>query len=68
MVSESAKKATRRYITDNWDNKYKEYYHNASMEWRDANKEKYNQYLKQYMTNRYAFTKEVNRLKNICIF
>jgi len=67
MVSESAKSATKKYIHANWESKYKDYYCNKKGEWINENRSKYNEYLRQYMANKYAYNKEVKRLNQICI-
>lgn len=65
VYNESMKNAIRKYIANNWETKYKDYYQEYNKNWKKENKQQYNDYQNKYMKKRAAYQKEVKRLLNI---
>ena len=65
VYNEKSRISTNKHIRNNWVSKYKEYYHNKTMEWRENHLEEYRESSRVYMNKRNAYIRECKRLRNI---
>jgi hypothetical protein len=65
VYNDNIRMSINKHIRANWETKYKQYYHDKNMEWRENNPEGYKAYMRGYMNKRYAFTSECKKLMKI---
>jgi hypothetical protein len=65
VYNDNIRKSINKHIRANWDTKYKQYYHDKTMEWRENHPDEYRELMRVYMNKRYAYTKQCKILMNI---
>lgn len=67
VYNENTRVSINKYIRNNWESKYKEYYYNKTKEWRENHKEEYKESMRIYMNKRYAYTRECKIFMKILV-
>lgn len=67
VYNENTRISINKHIRNNWETKYKQYYHDKTMQWRLDHPEEYKNMMRIYMNKRYAYTKECKKFMKILI-
>jgi hypothetical protein len=67
VYNENIRMSINKHIRANWETKYKQYYHDKTMEWRENHKEEYKANMRNYMNKRYAYTSECKKFMKISV-